>query len=133
MTRIAPALLLLLALQAGACEPALEGEGLHKVEGSDYVVAWRPEPSTLQVGEFFAIEMATCSKSRAAPPTQLRVDAVMPEHKHGMNYRPAVTSIGEGRFRAEGLLLHMPGLWEFSFDVRGPGGTEVLRERVSLR
>jgi len=27
----------------------------------------------------------------------------------------------------------MPGLWEFSFDVRGPGGNEVLRERVSLR
>jgi hypothetical protein len=132
LTRIAPASLLLIALQAGACEPALEGAGVHKAEGSDYVAAWRPAPPTLRVSEFFTVEVATCSKSRAALPTQLRVDAVMPEHKHGMNYRPTVTSTGEGRFRAEGLLLHMPGLWEFSFDLRGPGGSEVLRERVSL-
>jgi hypothetical protein len=125
--------LLLLALQAGACEPALEGEGVHKAEGRDYVVAWRPEPPTLQLGEFFALEVATCSKSGAALPTQLRLDAVMPEHKHGMNYQAMVTSRGKGRFRAEGLLLHMPGLWEFSFELRGSGGDEVLRERTSLR
>ena len=133
MTRFVPASLLLIALQVSACEPALEGEGVRRAEGNDYVAAWRPEPPALRVSEFFAVEVATCSKSRAALPTQLRVDAVMPEHKHGMNYRPTVTATGAGRFRAEGLLLHMPGLWEFSFDLRGPGGNEVVRERVSLR
>jgi hypothetical protein len=31
------------------------------------------------------------------------------------------------------MLFHMPGVWEISFDVRGEGQAEVLRERVSLR
>jgi hypothetical protein len=65
-------------------------------------------------------------------PSQLRIDAVMPQHRHGMNYRPTVAALGDGRFRAEGLLLHMPGLWEFSFDLRGTAGNEVIREQVSL-
>ena len=133
MRQIALAALLSSALQAGACEPALTGDGVFRTEGKDYVVAWRPEPPTLRVSEFFDVEVAACSKSGGEPPTQLRVDAVMPEHKHGMNYRPTIASAGAGRFRAEGLLLHMPGLWEFSFDVRGPTGDEVLRERLLLR
>jgi hypothetical protein len=133
LRRFAPVALALGALPVLACEPSLTGAGVHKAEGKDYVVAWRPDPAPLRVSEFFAVEIAACAKSRGGLPTQLRIDAVMPEHKHGMNYRPTVTAAGEGRFRAEGLLLHMPGLWEFSFDVRGAGGNEVVRERVSLQ
>jgi hypothetical protein len=130
------ALLLGLALAppASACEPAMNGEGVRRISGKDYVLAWRPEPAPLRVSEFFALEVAVCSNAaNAAAPAELRVDAVMPEHKHGMNYRPTVAASGAGRFRAEGLLLHMPGIWEFSFDVRGSAGNEVVRERVSLR
>ena len=133
MTRVALGSLLLAALPAFGCEPALKGEGLHRAEGKQYVVAWRAEPAALHVSEFFAVEVAACSKSRGAAPREVRVDAVMPEHKHGMNYRPSVAAVGDGRFRAEGLLLHMPGLWEFRFDVRGAAGNEVVSERVSLR
>ena len=43
----------------------------------------------------------------------------MPDHRHGMNYTPAIRALGSGRFRAEGLLLHMPGRWEFVFRVAG--------------
>jgi hypothetical protein len=57
----------------------------------------------------------------------------MPEHRHGMNYRPSVTRRGDGRFTASGLLLHMPGRWEFSFDLHGDAGAEVLRDSVLLR
>jgi len=133
LRRFAPVALALGALRVLACEPALTGAGVHTAEGKDYVVAWRPDPAPLRVSEFFAVEIVACAKSLGGLPTQLRVDAVMPEHKHGMNYRPTVTASGEGRFRAEGLLLHMPGLWEFSFDLRGAGGNEVVRERVSLQ
>jgi hypothetical protein len=125
--------LLCAALRASACEPALKGDGVHKAEGKDFVVAWRAEPSPLRLSEFFAVELATCSKSQGALPKQVRVDAVMPEHKHGMNYRPTVKVISDGRFRAEGLLLHMPGVWEFRFDVRGTGASEVVSERLLLR
>jgi hypothetical protein len=133
LRRIALVALLLGAFPATACETGLVGEGVHTLEGSIYTVSWQPAPSALRVSEFFALTVAACANSNTAAPDQLRVDAVMPEHKHGMNYRPRVTTLGNGRFRAEGLLLHMPGTWEFSFDVRGTAGDEVVRERVSMR
>jgi cytochrome c peroxidase len=64
------------------------------------------------------MEVATCAKA-GAPPKTLKVDAHMPEHRHGMNYAPKVTALGPGRWRAEGLMLHMPGKWEFVFVVDG--------------
>ena len=124
---------LVLAGPAVGCEAALRGENVHRADGTTYAVAWRTDPSLLSVSEFFTIEVVTCSKTEAPLPAELRIDAVMPEHKHGMNYRPTVTSLGNGRFRAEGFLLHMPGLWEFSFDLRGAGKSEVVRERIVLR
>jgi hypothetical protein len=33
----------------------------------------------------------------AAPARVLRVDADMPEHRHGMNYRARVSPAGDGR------------------------------------
>jgi hypothetical protein len=133
LTRIGFVALLAATAPAAACEPALKGDGVSRIEGRDYVVAWRAEPAALRVSEFFAIAVAACAKSRAALPAQIRVDAVMPDHKHGMNYRPTVTRVSDGVFRAEGMLLHMPGVWEISFDVRGEGQSEVLRERFALR
>lgn len=66
---------------------------------------------------------------------QLRgVDASMPEHRHGMNYRPSLVSLGRGRWRAEGLLWHMAGRWELSFELRlEDGRSHTLRDSVNLR
>ena len=133
MRRIALASLLFGALPAIACEVGLTGDGVHTLEGSVYTVFWQAAPAALRVSAFFAVTVVACGKSNSAAAEQLRIDAVMPEHKHGMNYRPSVTALGDGRFRADGLLLHMPGTWEFSFDVRGKTGNEVLRERVSMQ
>jgi len=125
--------LLVVALRGHACEATLPGEATHRLEGERYVVAWRAEPAPLRVSAFFVVEVAACAKAGSGGPDELRVDAVMPEHKHGMNYRPAVTRIGDGRFRAEGLMLHMPGPWEIRFDLRGAAGDETVRERLLLR
>ncbi|WP_170332037.1 FixH family protein [Ruegeria arenilitoris] len=54
----------------------------------------------------------------------LRVDATMPAHQHGMNYVPKVTELGDGLFRVDDMLFHMPGLWELQVDV-GFGGEPV--------
>lgn len=128
----AATLLALATLPAFACRPPLKGEGAHLVEGKTYVVAWRADPAPLRVGEFFAVEMAVCANAGAAPET-VRVDAAMPEHKHGMNYKPTVQSVGAGQFRAEGLMLHMPGKWDISFDARGKAGDEVMHDSVLLK
>ena len=41
----------------------------------------------------------------------------MPGHGHGMNTRARIEPLEGGRFIVRGLLLHMSGEWEFTFDV----------------
>jgi len=60
------------------------------------------------------------------------VDAWMPEHRHGMNYKPSVVALGAGRYRADGLMFHMSGRWEFVFEVRTAGKIERLAHSVRL-
>jgi cytochrome c peroxidase len=43
----------------------------------------------------------------------------MPAHRHGMNYVPTVKRLRPGRWRAAGLMLHMPGEWELVFTLEG--------------
>jgi hypothetical protein len=62
-------------------------------------------------GRHFALDVVVCARAGAALPVALRVDADMPAHRHGMNYRPTVRALGDGRYRADGLMLHMAGRW----------------------
>ena len=73
-----------------------------------------------------------CAKAGAPRPDALRVDARMPVHRHGMNYRAGVSAPEAGRYRAEGLLFHMPGHWEFLFDVVASGASERLSSGIEL-
>jgi len=109
-----------------ACGDAL-GPGTLVASSPRFDVAFRPDPAPIAVSKHFALDVVVCAKSGAAA-TGLEVDAHMPAHRHGMNYRPTVAARGGGRYRAEGLLLHMPGAWEFRFDVRTSAG----RERITL-
>lgn len=133
---IASAALALVPVQAPAtappCGDAL-GNGVARGESKGYVVAWRADPSPIVVSRHFALDVVVCAKPGAAAPRSLAVDATMPAHRHGMNYRPTIAARGEGRYRAEGLMFHMPGAWEFAFDVTGGGGTERVRILYELR
>ncbi len=126
LAAIAPAHVL-----AADCVAALGADGMH-AESQHYTVVFRAEPARVAVGRTFALEAQVCAKGAAAPPTGLRVDAHMPAHRHGMNYRPTVVAAGEGRFRAEGLLFHMPGRWQFVFDLDAPGAHERITKDLLL-
>jgi hypothetical protein len=122
---------------AAATEAAGCGEGLAAVTGratgAHYDVAFATHPAPIATGAHFALEVAVCPRGGAASPRALAVDAVMPEHRHGMNYRPTITVLGPGRYRAEGLMFHMPGRWDLLFDVDGGAGTERLVATLRLR
>ena len=94
--------------------------------GGRYRVSVRaPEPYPLN--ELFALEAVVeegCDPPRRPSATRLRVDAGMPEHRHGMNTQAVATPSGAGRFGVEGLLLHMPGRWELYFDITDGAVTE---------
>lgn len=120
---------------AWACNPELEGPkgaNAKKVESKNYAMLFRTQPEKIVIGHHFVVELALCAKDGAAAPESVRVDAHMPEHRHGMNYKTTVTSSGAGKYRAEGLMFHMPGRWEYIFEVRAAGATERLTTNVVL-
>lgn len=115
---------LLLPLGAWAdCEP---GAGQTTAEGRTIKILFRTEPAPIKVGELFALHASVCVKSGVLLVRGFKVDASMPDHRHGMNYQPSVLRRGEREFVANGLMFHMPGRWQLVFDVDTANG----RERV---
>jgi cytochrome c peroxidase len=119
--RFALAAALTLPAAAQACEPGLAGT---RLESGRFVVSFRAEE--IAVSRHFALEIAACARS-GPPPSALKVDAHMPDHRHGMNYKAEVTRTGPGRWRAMGLLFHMPGKWEFLFEIDGERLSRVFQ------
>ena len=117
---------------AGDCPLDLgHGTGL-VVFSRQHMIAFRPDPIRLEVGQPFTLLLNVCTR-RNEPAELVAVEATMPAHKHGMNYTPTIVSRGDGRFRAEGMLFHMPGTWEVAFDVRSDDRTERLTHEFILK
>jgi hypothetical protein len=124
---------LLFANAAWADCPLDLGRGTGLVVFSDhYLIAFRPEPLRIEVGQPFSLLFNVCAKS-GSPGELLAVDAQMPDHKHGMNYRPTIVPGGDGRYRVDGLVFHMPGHWELSIDVRAGEESERLTHDFILK
>jgi hypothetical protein len=122
-----------MAFPAWADCPLDLGRGTGLVVFSDhYMVAFRPEPMRIEIGEPFSLLFNVCTKNDK-PAELIAVDAQMPEHKHGMNYRPTIVSMSDGRYRVEGMVFHMPGRWEISIDVRAGEESERLSHEFILK
>ncbi len=133
MRGLAALLAMLAASPAWADCPLDLGRGTGLVVfTSHYMVAFRPEPLRIEVGEPFSLLLNVCTKSNN-PAELVAVDANMPDHKHGMNYRPTIIAIGEGRYRVEGMVFHMPGRWELNIDVRAGEESERLSHEFILK
>jgi hypothetical protein len=124
------ALLLPIAGEAQQCSPVLPGG--KQVESARFSLGYRTVPEAIAVGKHFALELAVCPKAGAQAPESVRVDAHMPEHRHGMNYKAQVVAAPGGRYKAEGMMFHMPGRWELVFDVRSGGKTDRLTQSIAL-
>ncbi len=121
----------LLAPPALACPSA--DQGFHRLASADAEVAYRWDPPELQIGRFFTAEVVACRAPSGEPVGEIRIDATMPAHGHGMNYRPAVTRAAPGRYKFTGLMLHMPGTWRLTIDlVQGAKRTRLTHD-ISLK
>jgi hypothetical protein len=127
---LAAVLLLPVAGMAQECNPVVPGG--KQLETARFSLGYRTLPGAPAVGRHFALEMAVCPKAGTAAPESVRVDAHMPEHRHGMNYKAQVVAAPGGRYKAEGLMFHMPGRWEILFDVRSGGKTDRLTQSIVL-
>lgn len=128
LPRTLAAWLLAAAMPAfAACPPPPEAGA--RLDSGPVQLAWRAEPEPIAVSRPFALLVTLCP----ADARLLRVDATMPEHRHGMNYRPSLQPLGGGVWRVEGLLWHMAGRWELRLDVEVAGARQVLRQPVTLQ
>ena len=108
------------------CPPPEAGASV--IEQGGVTASWAAEPA-LAVSKPFALRVALCP----ARAELVRVDATMPEHRHGMNYRARLLPAGAGRWRVDGLVWHMPGRWELLLVVRLDGQEQRLVQSVVLR
>lgn len=117
----------LLGAQAAACPS--ETDGFARLASADAEVAYRWEPDAPKVGRFIELEVVACRAPLAEPIDEIAVDATMPAHGHGMNYRPKSERLAAGHFRVTGLMLHMPGRWRLTIDLfQGDTRTRLARD-----
>jgi hypothetical protein len=117
------AVLALAGSAALACPPPSEGFQRRTLPNAE--VAYRWDPAELKVGQFFAVEVIVCP-TPGSNVTVSGIDAIMPAHGHGMNYRPRAERIAPDRYRFTGLMLHMPGKWLITFSIgHGATGTDL--------
>jgi hypothetical protein len=121
-----------MAGMANAACPPEDSDGT-VIRKGDLVLAYRPllksdpgpKAHRIPMAKHFALEVQLCDKSAVSAARLQKADATMPDHRHGMNYRPVITPLGAGRFRVEGMMFHMAGRWELAFEAQA--GNEVTR------
>ena len=92
-------------------------------------LTWQLPGTAIAVGKHSVLDVQVCPVDAVLR----RVDVAMPEHRHCMNYRSSLQSTGGGRWRAEGLMLHMPGRWELRFEVDAGDKHATLRQSITLQ
>jgi len=112
--------------QAASACPTASSTAVYKTTGKSYALAMETNPTPIQVGKVFSARLHICDHQARPFTGRLKAGATMPLHKHGMNYRPSVSVLGDGKFRLDGYVFHMPGMWQFSFDLKASDGTERL-------
>jgi hypothetical protein len=83
--------------------------------------------SAIKVSQTFNLAALICPHEEGASITRATIDATMPEHQHGMNYKPKTqleAGLGEQgsgarRLTAQGMVFHMPGKWQIELQVFG--------------
>ena len=112
---------------------ACNNYGPYTVATSTHTLSFETEPEALAVGQSFSLLIDVCDRDGSPFVGNLEVDAHMPAHRHGMNYAPEVKALGNGQFQADGFLFHMPGHWQFTFDLYRGGTAERILSDYTIK
>ncbi len=104
------------------------------IEAPNFTISYEPSVWPIPVGKHFAVRVQVCSKNSNDLVSGLKIDADMPAHKHGMNYKPSVSKQSDSVFLAQGLMFHMPGQWrmQFEFEASANPGQKVRASKDHL-
>jgi hypothetical protein len=103
------------------------------IAGPGVDITWRAQPHPIAVGKPFSVEFEVCPRNANTVIDRLQVDAWMPEHQHGMNYRPSLTGRSTALMQANGLVFHMPGRWQLVFEMQADGRPLRLTQDLTVR
>lgn len=92
------------------------GAAMSGAGSSRHTATLRTNPSPVVLGEPFVVQLRVCA-NKDAQIDRLTMDANMPAHRHGMNYKPEISALGDGLYEGRGFLFHMPGRWEITVSV----------------
>jgi hypothetical protein len=136
------ALLLALLLNASIVTVAFAANGTppntvtqHLIsDGGSFKLTINSAPRTIPLNEMFelTIEVRPAKKLNDPNPIWLSINASMPAHQHGMNTKPRVEDMGNGKFVVRGMLFHMAGDWELAFDVVKGSIREHAKTAINL-
>lgn len=115
------------------CGAALKTPNPWIASANDARIAFVARPSPVPVGRHFDLDFVVCSSAAVRDDAAIQVDADMPAHRHGMNYRATVSMVSAGVYRAEGLMFHMPGRWRVIFDLPLEGRTLRLTRELDVQ
>ncbi len=99
-----------------------------RTEAGPVQISWTTTPNPVQVGEPILMRLTLCPADAKLE----RVDAVMPEHRHGMNYKATFASLGDGVWEVKGMVWHMSGRWELRVDARLGEKTQRITQSITL-
>ncbi len=97
------------------------------LQGHKASVLFERPSSSIKVSQAFNLKARICPTEDGASVIRATVDATMPEHQHGMNYKPKIRlaadpaqqGSGVQLLNAQGLVFHMPGKWQIEFLIFG--------------
>jgi len=102
--------------------------------GEHFVAVLTPV-SALRVSEATDFTFTVCGP--VADIERLEFDATMPAHGHGTNYTPKVSlltqSASQSQYQIQGVVLHMPGVWQWEATIHTPQSKISLTKDVELR
>ena len=108
-------------------------DNTHRVNESPVVLIEPPE--VMAVSEQFSVDVIVCAENLAD--ATLTLDAMMIAHGHGMNYSPEYKVLEQSdsslTVRVEGLVLHMPGNWQWSVEMQAGGDKATYTHDFSIQ
>ena len=115
--------------------PCDGSSGDHATKISDKPLIYIETASPIKVSQPFSAVVSLCDDQAAT--ISLELDAQMPAHGHGMNYSPELTVLEQTEHhlivQADGLVLHMPGSWEWMINVTSQNTKQSITHSFTLR
>lgn len=127
--------MVLLAVSTGSAAACAIPDGwtaMQVEQDQPATIALKLPPMPVRIGERFSIDILVCAGPQ--PGTgNIRLDATMPAHKHGMNYKPVIEAVADNIYRGSGMFFHMPGEWQISVDLLADGENRRFMLKVPAR